>query len=171
MRWRHRQHEPMGTAGGIKLTSTFADEAILPHTGADDPYTSGTATYSDDSEYMAVFTHRVVSHEQVTTESLVVKVTRKASHQTFNVVAVIHELCRTYSMMARDTAKNKDGLPLLTTPIRVPSDCPAMTNKEHPTKDAVLPACTQHKSCIDRRDEDIQQLPPGTGHSGSDDGG
>lgn len=39
---------------------------IRPITGADDTCTSGKATYSEYSEYMAVLTHRVVSHEQIT---------------------------------------------------------------------------------------------------------
>ena len=37
--------------------------AIRPNTGADDTCINGIATYSEDSEYMAVLTHRVVSHE------------------------------------------------------------------------------------------------------------
>ena len=46
-----------GLRVGHKLSSSTFDEAIRPNSGADDPYTSGTATYSDDSEYMAVLTH------------------------------------------------------------------------------------------------------------------
>ena len=49
--------------------------AIRPNTGADDTCTNGMATYSEDSEYMAVLTHRVVSHEEITGESLIIKVT------------------------------------------------------------------------------------------------
>ena len=43
--------------------SPLSQGAIRPNTGADDTFTNGTATYSEDSEYMAVLTHRVVSHE------------------------------------------------------------------------------------------------------------
>ena len=51
----------MGFAGGIKhYTFPLSNGAIRPNTGADDTCTSGTATYSEDSEYMAVLTHRVV---------------------------------------------------------------------------------------------------------------
>ena len=54
----------MGFAGGIKhKTYPLSIGAIRPNTGADDTFTNGTATYSEDSEYMAVLTHRVVSHE------------------------------------------------------------------------------------------------------------
>ena len=49
--------------------------AIRPNTGADDTCISGMATYSENSEYMAVLTHRIVSHEEITGESLIIKVT------------------------------------------------------------------------------------------------
>lgn len=76
VRWRHRQQEQMGFAGGIKHnTFPLSIGAIRPNTGADDTCTSGMATYSEDSEYMAVLTHRVVSHEEITCESLIIKVT------------------------------------------------------------------------------------------------
>ena len=44
----------------------FFDEAIRPNTGADGTCTNGMATYSEYSEYMAVLTHRIVSHEEIT---------------------------------------------------------------------------------------------------------
>lgn len=66
----------MGFAGGIKhKTFPLSNGAIRPNTGADDTCTNGTATYSDGSEYMAVLTHRIVSHEEITGVSLIIKVT------------------------------------------------------------------------------------------------
>ena len=76
VRWRHRQQEQMGFAGGIKhKTYPLSIGAIRPNTGADDTCTNGMATYSEDSEYMAVLTHSVVRHEKITCESLIIKVT------------------------------------------------------------------------------------------------
>ncbi len=55
--------------------SPLSHGAIRPNTGADDTCTNVKATYSEYSEYMAVLTHRVVCHEQITGESLIIKVT------------------------------------------------------------------------------------------------